>query len=209
MARGLLARLLGLPTPDWDRELIWALDLETGGLDPRRDPILAVGMVPLREGTIRLGESWRSLVCPLAGTKIAPASVRAHQLVWGELKGAPPLAEVLPEIDRRLREGVLLVHHRAFDVAFLRRAYAQHRLPWPQPEVIDTATLLARIAARERRRRPELPEDRRALNLTRARLERGLPDHPAHDALSDALATAELFLVLRDSLGARTIGDLT
>jgi DNA polymerase-3 subunit epsilon len=209
MARGLLARLLGLPTPDWDQVLLWALDLETGGLDPRRDPILAVGMVPVREGTIRIGECYRSLVCPRAGMEIKPASVQAHQLVWEELKGAPPLADVLPEIDRRLREGVLLVHHRAIDVAFLKRAYAQLELPWPKPEVIDTATLLSRFADRERRWQPELPEDRRMLNLSRARQERGLPAHPAHDALSDALATAELFLVLRQSLGVKTIGELT
>jgi DNA polymerase-3 subunit epsilon len=205
---GALARLLGLPTPEWDRVLYWALDLETGGLDPRRDPILAVGMVPVREGTIRIGESFRTLVRPPDGSQIDPESIRMHQLVWGELKEAPPLAELLPEIDRRLREGALLVHHRAIDVAFLKRAYARSGLPWPKPTVVDTVVLLGRIAERERRRRPELPEDRRALNLTRARLERGLPDHTAHDALSDALATAELFLVLRESLGARTLGDL-
>jgi DNA polymerase-3 subunit epsilon len=208
MALGLLTRLLGLPSPDWDKVLFWSLDLETGGLDPRRDPILAVGMVPVREGTIRIGESFRSLVRPADGSRIDPESIRAHQLIWGELKEAPPIAEVLPEIDRRLREGVLLVHHRAIDVAFLKRAHVRCRLPWPGPEVVDTATLLGRIAARDRRRRPELPEDRRALNLTRARLERGLPEHPAHDALSDALATAELFLVLRESLGAKTLGEL-
>jgi DNA polymerase-3 subunit epsilon len=208
MRLGLLARLIGLPSPDWDRATYWALDLETGGLNPKRDPILAVGMVPVRGGTIRIGEAYRTLVRPREGMQIDPESVRAHQLVWGELREAPLLVDVLPEIDRRLKEGVLLVHHRAVDEGFLRRAYAHHGLPWPRPEVVDTVTLLARISARERRRRPELPEDRRALNLTHARLERGLPDHAAHDALSDALATAELFLVLRESLGAKTLGDL-
>jgi len=205
---GALSRLLGLQTPEWDRVLYWSLDLETGGLDARRDPIVAVGMVPVRDGTIRIGESYRTLVRPADGTQIGAESIRMHQLVWGELREAPPLADLLPEIDRRLREGVLLVHHRAIDVAFLKRAYARHGLPWPRPPVVDTVALLARIAERERRRRPELPEDRSALNLTRARLERGLPDHPAHDALSDALATAELFLVLRESLGAKKLGDL-
>ena len=51
-------------SPAWDAVVYWALDLETGGLDPRADPILAVGLVPVREGTIRLGEAFRSLVCP-------------------------------------------------------------------------------------------------------------------------------------------------
>jgi DNA polymerase-3 subunit epsilon len=209
MALGLLGRLLGLPTPAWERATYWALDLETGGLDPRRDAILAVGMVPIREGTIRLGEAYRTLVRPEPGKAIAPESIRAHQLVPSELQAAPPIAEVLPEIDARLKDAVLLVHYQAVDVAFLRRAFARCKREWTRPALVDTATLLHRIAARDRRRRPELPEERRALNLSRARLERGLPAHVEHDALSDALATAELFLVLREVLGAKTIGELT
>ena len=44
------------PSPPWDAVTYWALDLETGGLDPRHDPILSVGMVPVRSGGIRLEE---------------------------------------------------------------------------------------------------------------------------------------------------------
>ncbi len=203
------AWLLGLPSPDWDQPVYWSLDLETGGLDPRRDPILAVGMVPLRGGTIRIGESFRTLVRPEDGKQIDPESIRAHQLVWGEVREAPTLAEVLPEIDRRLQnDAVLLVHHRALELGFLKRAFSRHGLHWPHPDVVDTTTLLRRLADRERRRHPELPADPPVLNLARARQARGLPEHPAHDALSDALATAELFLVLRKALDARVLAEL-
>lgn len=203
------AWLLGLPSPDWDQPVYWALDLETGGLDPRRDPILAVGMVPIRHGTIRLGEAFRTLVRPEDGKQIDPESIRAHQLVWGEVREAPALSEVLPEIERRLRDdAVLLVHHRALELGFLKRAFKRYRLHWPHPDVVDTTTLLLRLAERERRRHPELPADPPVLNLARARRDRGLPEHPAHDALSDALATAELLLVLRRALDARTLREL-
>ena len=37
---------------------------------------------------------------------------------------------------------------------------------------------------------------------------RGLPDYGAHDALTDAISAAELFLVLRKQLAARTLRDL-
>jgi DNA polymerase-3 subunit epsilon len=46
------------------------------------------------------------------------------------------------------------------------------------------------------------------VNLAGARRNHGLPDYQAHDALTDAVATAELFLVLRKVLGARTVRDL-
>ena len=192
-------------SPAWDAVTIWSLDLETGGLDARRDPILAVGLLPIRAGEIRLGEAWGSLVRPPAGAVIRPESVRAHQLVLGELEGAPPLEEVLPELDVRLREGVLLVHVAALDVAFLRAAYRREGRRWPSPPVIDTAALLRRQA---RRASPDLPDGEPTLQLSAARAAHGLPDYPAHDALSDALAAAELFLVLRARLGARTLRDL-
>jgi DNA polymerase-3 subunit epsilon len=46
------------------------------------------------------------------------------------------------------------------------------------------------------------------LNLLAARLRLGLPDYGQHDALTDAIAAAELFLVLRRRLGAKTLRDL-
>lgn len=195
-------------SPPWNEVVYWALDLETGGLDPRTGAVLAVGMVPVREGTVRLGESYCSLVRPEDGRDIDPDSVRAHQLVWGEVREAPPLSAVLPEIDRRLREGALLVHHRALDVAFLRGAYARAGLRWPKPTIVDTVDLLLKLAKRNPFRNPELPATVPTLNLSKVRREYGLPEYQAHDALTDALAAAELFLVLRNVLRARTLRDL-
>jgi DNA polymerase-3 subunit epsilon len=193
-------------SPPWDSVVYWALDLETGGLDLRRDPILAVGMVPVREGVVRLAESWRSLVRPPHGASIDPHSIPAHQLVRAEVSQAPPAAEVLRHVDERLRQGALLVHHAGIDVAFLRRDYRSCGLRWPRPPVVDTTRLLMEAARRARFTRPDAPEP--SLNLAEARRAQGLPEYAAHDALGDAVATAELFLVLRRRLGAKTLRDL-
>ena len=48
-------------SPPWDSLVYWSLDLETGGLDPRKDAILAVGMVlseDLRSGSERGTPHW-------------------------------------------------------------------------------------------------------------------------------------------------------
>jgi DNA polymerase-3 subunit epsilon len=192
-------------SPAWDSVTYWALDLEMGGLDPRKNPILAVGMVPVREGTVRLGEAYRTLVRPAEGGSIDPESVHAHQLLWGEVREAPSLLEVLPEIAWRLRDGVLILHHRGVDLPFLRRDFKAAGLRWPAPRVVDTARLIVRIG---RMSQPDLPHDMQPLNLSRARRAYGLPEYQAHDALTDAVATAELFLVLRKVLGVRTLRDL-
>jgi DNA polymerase-3 subunit epsilon len=192
-------------SPPWDSVTYWALDLETGGLDARRDPILAVGMVPIRAGIIHLGEAYRTLVRPRDGGAIDPASVVAHQLLWGDVAEAPPLGEVLPEIAQRLGDGVLLVHQRSVDVTFLRHEFRRAGLGWPAPRVVDTVDLIVRVG---RQGNPEIANDQLPLNLSRARRHHGLPEYQAHDALTDAIATAELFLMLRMVLGARTLRDL-
>jgi DNA polymerase-3 subunit epsilon len=195
-------------SPAWDSVTYWSLDLETGGLEPRTDALLAVGMVPIRAGLIRLADAYYTLVHPEPGARLDPASVRAHQLVEQDLASAPRVGEVVPQIAARLEDAVLLVHHRALDLEFLRRAFAAAGRRWPDPNVVDTVDLLVAVERRKRMRDPHLPEKLPPLNLTQARRGWGLPDYPAHDALSDALATAELFLVLRDALRARTLRDV-
>lgn len=197
------------PSPPWDAVTYWALDLETGGLDPRHDPILSVGMVPIRAGGIRLGEAWSSLVRPEEAEEIDPSSIRAHHLLPGEVRDAPPAVDVLAEVDRRLREGALLVHHAALDVGFLQRAYGRLGLRWPKPPVVDTVALLLKAARRARFLDPDAPEQEPDLNLLAARRRLGLPDYGQHDALVDAIAAAELFLVLRRLVGAKRLRDLT
>jgi DNA polymerase-3 subunit epsilon len=195
-------------SPAWDSVTYWSLDIETGGLDPKRDPILALGMLPIREGIIRLGEAYRTLVCPEAGREIRPESVQAHQLVLEEVREAPPLPVVLGEVDRRIRQGALLVHHQGIDVAFLKRAFARHGRRWPSPPVVDTVELLLKLERRQRFSRPQGGGDGPSVNLAAARRRLGLPDYQAHDALTDAIATAELFLYLRGALRAKTLRQL-
>ncbi len=194
-------------SPRWDQPVYWALDLETGGLDARQDPIIAVGMVPVHRGVIRLGEAFSSLVRPDPGRPIRPESVRAHQLLAGDVRKSPALREVLLEVDRRLSDGVLLVHNRGIDIPFLKEGHARTGVPWRKPRVVDTVDLIVK-AAHRRRFLAQGADQMPSLNLAEARTAHGLPHYVAHDALIDAVATAELFLVLRQVIGAKTLRDL-
>jgi len=184
----------------------WALDLETSGLDERTDRILSVGMVPIRAGAIRWGERYYSLVRPPDATRLSESGIPAHHILPSELQGAPPIAEVLAEIDRRIAQGVLLLHFSSIDLVFLRRAFREAGRRWPHPPTVDTVNLLGQLD----RRRAYLDPHAAALptGLSEARAQLGLPPHDAHHALSDALATAELMLALRSRLGAKTLKDL-
>ncbi len=193
-------------SPAWDEVSYWALDLETSGLDPRRHIVLSVGMVPVRSGVVRWSERWESLVRPAGGTRVSDEGLRAHHILPGELEHAPPLEDVLPGIDARLREGVALMHFAPLDLGFLKAAYAAHGRPWPKPRVVDTVDLLQKLHHRRHHLTPHPTPPRTA--LPEAREDFGLPSYTNHHALTDALATAELFLALRARLQARTLADL-
>ena len=190
----------------WREAVYWALDLETTGLDPAADHVLSVGLVPVRGGTIRYGERYRCLVRPPALDRVPTDGLRAHHILPGELHAAPPLAAVLPEVDRRIREGVLLLHHAPLDLAFLARGYEATALTWPRPPVVDTVDLLMRVHRLHHGLDPAAPAA--PLSLARAREACALPPHHAHDALADAVATAELFLALVARLDIARAGQV-
>jgi DNA polymerase III subunit epsilon len=190
----------------WDEVVIWALDLETTGLRPDTDDIISIGMVPIRGGVIRYGERWHQLVRPAGGREMPTDGIRAHHILPAELDAAPAIGDVLPEVDARLREGALLVHYANLDLRILRRDFKRHGRPWPKPRVIDTVDLVLRWHDRRQQWTPHPPPPPTALREARAALR--LPEYPSHDALSDALATAELFLALREHLGLATLRNI-
>lgn len=184
----------------WDEVDCWALDLEMSGLDPRGDRIVAVGMVPIRERAVRMGERFGRLVRP--DGPVGTAGIAAHHLMPSELAGASELPGVLDEVDRRLDGAVLVVHAAAVDLPFLRHAHERAARSWPDPPVVDTLALL------RRHERHRLAVEEVPAGLAAGRVLVGLPPHEVHDAVADAVATAELLLVLAHRLRARTVADL-
>jgi len=189
----------------FDEVTYWALDLETTGLDPRRDSILSVGMVPIREGVIRWGERAYTLVEGAAKVSEAGA-LGVHQILPGDTATAPNEGEVLRWVFDRLADCVLLVHHAPVDLGFLKTGARRHRYRWPSPRVVDTVRLLQKLEHRMERLQPYPHPMPRGLDAARERL--GLPSHRSHHALADALATAELFLVLRARLNVKYLRQL-
>jgi DNA polymerase-3 subunit epsilon len=113
-------------------------------------------------------------------------------------------------LDRTVGD-VLVVHVAEVDQAFLDAAM---RRLWSCPlnaTVLDTARMAAALNRRLHLARP--PGRRPGTSLRLADLARahGLPVHPEHDPLHDALTTAQLFLALATRLeghGRSTLGAL-
>ncbi|WP_243094651.1 3'-5' exonuclease [Thermus thalpophilus] len=155
--------------------LYTAFDLETTGLDPEKDAIVALGAVHVLGRRVLHQETFEALVDP--GRPIAKAATEVHGLTWEMLKGKPKLEEVLPAFKAFLEDTVLLAHNGAFDLAFLRRVGVG------EPPLVDTL-LLAHLLF------PDLKDHR--LEALAERF--GVPVLGRHTALGDALMTAEVFI---------------
>ena len=168
-----------------------AVDLETTGLSPDRDRLLAVGWVPVNGTRIDLSGARRCVV-----RRDDPGeAVVIHGLTHDDLEVGRPLEEVLAALKAALSGRVLLAHHAPFDLAFLdaaSRSVGEQLVPPPD---VCTLDLQRRLLTRH----GEVPPD--ALRLWRARQRYGLPPTKAHDALGDAVACAELYLAQVGELG--------
>lgn len=178
-----------------DQIHIVAVDLETTGLDPQHDSILSIGLVEIAHLSIRLESAWHQLL--RVNRPVPEDSVVIHQITDDRCATGLALAEALPALLQRLAGKVMLVHHASIEQQFLDRAcMAVYGAPFVIP-TIDTL----RLARRRLERRSQAAHGG-ALRLFNLREHYGLPRYKAHNALTDALATAELFLAMAAALGA-------
>jgi DNA polymerase-3 subunit epsilon len=169
---------------------IVSVDLETTGLDPRKDAILSVGLVQIQRMSVRLATAWHEII--QVDRDIPPDSAVIHQITDDHAAAVgKPLEAVMPELLDRLEGKVMLVHFSRIEQSFLDAA-CRHLYggPFVIP-IIDTLKLGQRIF--ERRNHTIQTGDLRLFNL-RPRF--NLPHYKAHNALNDALSTAELFLAM-------------
>jgi DNA polymerase-3 subunit epsilon len=194
---GPLADYLSTPFPDRKsdcREIeIVAIDLETTGLDPAKDDILSIGLVHIDRWGVRLATAWHRIV--RVDKAIPGESAVIHQITDDQSAAGAPIEELLPEVLQRMAGKPMLVHYSPIEQNFLSAACQKlYGAPFVVP-IIDTLEIGQRVF--ERRNHLIQPGDLRLFNL---RPRYNLPQYKAHNALSDALATAELFLAMADNL---------
>lgn len=186
------------PTPAGERV---SLDLETTGLDPRRDRLLRLAAVPVRGGRVVLSERFERWVDPGRGFDIE--SIRHHRILPGDVASAADEASVVAAFLHWLGPRPLLGYCVGFDIAMLDRVM-RPVLGFPLPN--DRLDLAAVDFELQRRRHPDAAR-RRDLDAILA--DAGVPSLQRHDALADATATALAWCVLRARAGqdgSATIG---
>jgi DNA polymerase-3 subunit epsilon len=181
------------PRTDVSDLRLLALDLETTGLDPSTDHILSVGFVPIDGRQVVLSGA-EHLLCR-ADVEVGQ-SAAVHGITDDALAGGIDLRTLVERVAAALTGRVLLAHHAAIETGFLSAA-CERELGVPLPmTAVDTMELQSRVLRSHAGE--DLPPG--ALRLTTARAHLGLPRYAAHEALTDALACAELYLAQVDRL---------
>lgn len=169
---------------DLEQAQFVALDLELTSLDVKQCAIVAIGLQPFRLAGFSLadGQHW------LTRTDVGDSAI-IHQTTDQMLSDAPFISQVLPQVLLACANKVVVVHNRFIEQPVLAR-HAKQLLGWHiEPIYFDTMAFAMRKAGPHR---DEFKHD--AFTLNNCRQDIGLPPLPAHNALVDAQATAELCL---------------
>lgn len=179
-----------------------AVDVETTGLDPKKDQILSIGFVPVNGNEIDLSGAGQVLV--RAGVEVGE-SASIHGITDDALADALPPAAALDVIFAALHGRVMICHHAAIETGFIGNACNAVHGFRPRLSVVDTLALQFRLLSQGFDDEP--PQG--SLRLWTARSQFGLPRYAAHNALTDALACAELYLAQTAELQAASTKPLT
>jgi ATP-dependent DNA helicase DinG len=157
-------------------EPLIALDLETTGLDPKRDTVIEIGAVKFRGS--RTEDTWSTLVNP--GRPLHPSIVALTGINDDMLSTAPRLSQVLSDLEDFVGDLPILGHNIKFDLAFLQPKglfrYNQSL------DTLDLASVLLPTAGR--------------YSLAALAGALGIPVLNTHRALDDAQTTYQVFLRL-------------
>ena len=178
------------PAPDTpiNRVPMLAVDFETTGLNPARDQILSVGYITLENNEIIVCSGQHNIIRTRG--QLTEENVVIHQITDDTKSQGNALHTVIEDLLRALAGKVMLVHFAQVERSFLQRACKQLYGIAPVMPIIDTLDLAKRRL--DQRTAPYSPNELRLFTL---RSKHRLPRYQAHNALSDALATAELFFV--------------
>jgi DNA polymerase-3 subunit epsilon len=173
------------------------VDVETGGLNPRSDPLLAIGAVTMRGGTITMAP-----VCEVSLKQreaTASDNILVHGITTGQqLAGLEPPEALLAWLEFA-GGNPRLAYHAEFDRLALERASRawlglKDRAIW-----LDLAVLAPLLV-------PQGPGFNRPLDDWLAYFR--IPVYQRHGALADAYATAQLWLALLPAARARKLTQL-
>jgi DNA polymerase III subunit epsilon len=188
---GALKDFLAVPFPQpntpFSQVPLLAVDFETTGLHAVQDKLLSVGFIAMKNHQIKLGNSYHQIIN--TQQKLKTDNVLIHRITDAQQAQGQTLELVVEKLLQALAGKVMLVHFARIERQFLQQACLELYGLAPVFPMIDTLVIAKRLLDMR-----DVAYDPSELRLANLRANYQLPKHFAHNALNDAIATAELLL---------------
>ncbi len=167
-----------------------ALDIETTGLNPKEHGITSIGLVPFTLQRIRLNEAKHWLVKPKKPLK--DQAITIHQITHSDLEHAPDFIEIFDQLLTCLSGKLVVAHFHKIERLFLQQVVRERiNETWLFP-ILDTMQIEAQLHRQPKWKPSQWFRPQPSIRLAKARERYQLPSYRNHNAMIDALATAEL-----------------
>jgi len=176
----------GLPvSTSWKKIPIAAIDVETTGLDDKRDRVIEVGIVEMCDGEVT--DRYGKLINP--GVPIPRAVSDLTGIRQEDLEGAPRFEQVASQIRDRLTGRCVVAYNLSFDRSFVTTELERCGLDWPEGPSLDPLVFARAL----------LPWLKRK-TLAYVASELGVDLREAHRAKADAEAAGRVLYAFGDRL---------
>ncbi len=169
-----------------------AFDLETTGLDARKDRIIEIGAVLMQDG--KEIDRFQTFVDP--HQKLERITTELTGITNAMLRGAPSIEEVLPKFMEFVGDRLLVAHNADFDTGFIRVACEEQGIQYSKTS-LDTLVLSQVLMTNLKQFKLNLVAD--ALNL---------PEFQHHRAADDAVTCGLIFSRFIDMLREKGVTAL-
>ncbi len=169
------------------------LDTELTGLNVKKDEIVTIGALQVSEMRIDMEKSFYFCACP---TRDVPKqSIVIHGITPSEAQKAPPLREALQGLLDFCGNAIIVGHNINLDMSVINRELKKEFGGELHNPCIDTMRL-ARVYREGHWMGAYECYEEYSYNLRKLSREFGLPLFTEHNAFTDALQTAYLFIYL-------------
>ncbi|MFV0576745.1 MAG: 3'-5' exonuclease [Vibrio sp.] len=195
-----IAHLLQSPMPNPKAHIldfpITVLDFETSGLDPLSDQIVSIGWIQIVQGVIKLNSAQHYIVQSSAQSSntqnLQEQTYALHHILPQDQEQGVPLEWAMNQLFESMPNPIVLAHGSTIEKRFMQQYCEAQKLPNLPLIWLDTLKIEQNTSSKNNYKKD--------FRLFALRQFYQLPEYPAHHALTDAIATAELFLAQKHRL---------
>jgi len=175
---------------EYDGDEVVVFDTETTGLNPKKDEIISIGAVIIKNNKILTSKSFEVFVTPKAG--ISKESIKVHNIRECDLENAIDVKDGVGKFLKFIQNRPLVGYYLEFDVKMINQVIK----PWLGIVLPNKQIEVSGIYFDYKNR--YIPQGHIDLTFATILKNLNLPSLKVHNALNDAIMTAMIYVKLKN-----------